>query len=58
MKITAENLKAEARQLKTETGESNPEYDRALVELVTYCLYGSSDHCEKCAQELGIKWPQ
>lgn len=45
----------EARMLKSENGE-NPEYDRALVELVTTMLGLSMDDAWSVAILLGTKW--
>lgn len=46
-------LLQEARQLKSEHGE-NPEYDRALVELITFVSGGTADDFATTAKRLGI----
>lgn len=51
-----ERLLHEARALRSEDGE-NPEYDRALVELVTFASGGTTDDLPRTAADLGIRWP-
>lgn len=47
------NLLAQAKDLKSEDGE-NPEYDRALVELVSRTSGFTSDDYDTVAREIGI----
>jgi len=57
--ITKERLIAEARCLKSEFGE-NPEYDRALCDLIGYVTAHAgqmgSDNAENIAEELRIDY--
>ena len=54
--ITWARLIKEAKDLKSEHGE-NPEYDRAMVELMTFATGGTTEDLRKTAAEIGIKWP-
>ena len=54
--ITWARLIKEAKDLKSEHGE-NPEYDRAMVELMTFATGGTTEDLPKTAAEIGIKWP-
>jgi len=52
-RVTRAALIREAAHLKSEHGE-NPEYDRALVELVTFVTGGTAADLPATAREIGI----
>lgn len=54
MNITIQNLVAAAWNLASDNGE-NPEYDRALVELIAQFLPGDTDHIRPYLQPLILK---
>ena len=43
-----------ARSLKTEPGDSNPEYDRALVEMTIRLAGLDDDHRDQVAEWIGV----
>ena len=51
--VTLKNLFDQARSLVSEDGD-NPEYDRALVELVTYASGFNSDSFPLVSAALGV----
>jgi hypothetical protein len=53
-RVTIGRLIDEAKRLKSEHGE-NPEYDRALIELVTFVAGGTTENLSTVAAALGIK---
>lgn len=54
--ISVHELVEEAKALRSEHGE-NAEYDRALVELVTFVCDCTPDDFAETAKLLGIEWP-
>ena len=54
--IFVADLYREAIELKSENGE-NPEYDRALVNLVANLTGCTQENQSVCASLLGIYWP-
>lgn len=58
MKITEEHILREAAALMTED-DTNPEYDRAILELTGYCLgYSMSDESSHIEVKRRIKMRQ
>ena len=55
MNIAVTELVQAAQELRSEDGE-NPEYDRALVELVSRASGNSDDSFPSVAHTLGIPW--
>ena len=54
--ISTQDVLDWAKQLKSEGG-TNPEYDRALVELTGHTLGCMTEELDEIAHALGIQWP-
>jgi hypothetical protein len=54
--LTGLDIREQGRILKSEDHE-NPEYDRALVEVIGYTLGFMTEELSEVADDLGIPWP-
>lgn len=54
MNVRTDDLMAVAADLVSDESQPNPDYDRALVELVTFATGGNTDDRGRIAARLGV----